>query len=93
MLRTIQTMLAHQILIYKKTPRSGNKAGISIPDRIVNIFKDYVRSIPGGKPPVATEFGAKVFLELCGGCMRVLDITHCDSSIASKTANFIWDKL
>ncbi len=49
MLRTIRTMLEQQIQLHGKVPRSGKKSEISIPDRIVSIYKDYIRPIPRGK--------------------------------------------
>lgn len=89
MLRTIQTLLEQQILIYKRTPRSGNKSGISIPDRIVSIFRDHIRPIPRGKIPVPTEFGAKVLFELRGGFMRTLKITFNNTADSELLSPFI----
>jgi hypothetical protein len=76
MLQTIGTLLEQQTQIHKQTPRNGKKKGISIPNRIVSIFRNHIRPIPRGKIPVPTEFGAKVLLELRGGIMQVLKITY-----------------
>jgi len=83
MLKTIRTLLDQQTEFYKKIPRSGNKTGLRITDRIVSIYKEYVRPIPRGKIPVSTEFGAKTLLELKGGFMHVLKISFNNDSDCS----------
>lgn len=71
-LETIATMIAQQEELRRKIPRNGSKSGIHIKDRIVSIFKSHVRPIPRGKIPIATEFGAKVLLELRAGILTLL---------------------
>jgi hypothetical protein len=75
MLDTIGRLLEQQRELHRKTPRSGDKRGIRIVGRIVSIFREYVRPIPRGKIPVATEFGAKVLLEMRSGFVNVLMIS------------------
>lgn len=76
MLDTIATLLSQQDELRKKTKRDGSKRGIHIRDRIVSIFRSFVRPIPRGKLPVPTEFGAKVLFEMRSGFMRVLEIAY-----------------
>lgn len=89
MLKTIETLLDQQTEIYKQTPRNGKKKGISIPNRIVSIFKNHIRPVPRGKIPVPTEFGAKVLLELRGGIMQVLNITYDNIADSKMLSPFI----
>ena len=72
---TIRKLVAQQEELRKKTPRNGSRAGIHIKDRIVSIFKSHIRPIPRGKIPVATEFGAKILVELRGGVLTLLKTT------------------
>lgn len=71
-LDTIETLLSQQKEIHRRTPRSGNKSGIRIPNRIVSIHKPHVRPIPRGKIPVPTEFGGKILLEWRNGIVKLL---------------------
>jgi hypothetical protein len=42
-IEVIETLLAQQKELWRKTPRNGNKQGISIKDRIVSIFRPHIR--------------------------------------------------
>jgi len=82
-IETIKTLLTQQEELRRKTPRNGSRAGIHIKDRIVSIYKSHVRPIPRGKIPVATEFGAKILLELRGGVLSLMktsfsNLADCD---------------
>lgn len=76
LLDTIQRLLGQQEELSRRTKRDGSKQGISIKNRIVSVFRDFVRPIPRGKVPVATEFGAKILFELQSGFMTVLKISY-----------------
>lgn len=72
LLQTIGTLLNQQREIHGSTRRNGSKQGIRIKDRIVSIFKPYVRPISRGKIPVPVEFGPKILLEMRSGFIRLL---------------------
>jgi transposase, IS5 family len=74
-IETIKALITQQEELRRKTPRNGSRAGIHIKDRIVSIYKSHVRPIPRGKIPVATEFGAKILLELRGGVLSLMKTT------------------
>lgn len=74
-IKIIGTLIEQQEELRRQTPRNGSKSGIHIKDRIVSIYKSHVRPIPRGKIPVATEFGAKILLELRGGVLTLLQTT------------------
>lgn len=75
-LETIGTLLEQQKEVHRQTSRSGKKFGIHIPNRIVSIFREFVRPIPRGKIPQKTEFGAKILLGLRSGFIQILGLTH-----------------
>lgn len=89
MLQTIEKLIAQQEELRKKMSRSGKKAGIRIKDRIVSIYKPYVRPIPRGKIPVATEFGAKILLELRGGVLTLLKMTFDNMADSDMLTEFL----
>ena len=79
-IKTIETILEQQKELHKLTPRSGNKTGIHIKDRIVSIFKPHVRAMSRGKIPNPTEFGAKILLEMRNGFLTLLKVTFNNES-------------
>ena len=88
-IETIKTLITQQEELRKKTPRNGSKSGIHIKDRIVSIYKAHVRPIPRGKIPMATEFGAKILLELRGGILTLLKTTFDNLADSEMLTEFL----
>ena len=85
MLSTINTLLKQQKEVCDQIAEDGSKKGIKIPNRIVSIFKPYVRPIPRGKVGKKTEFGAKILYESRDSFLTVLDVAFnnvADSELA-----------
>lgn len=88
-IQIIGTLIKQQEELRKQTPRNGSKSGIHIKDRIVSIYKSHIRPIPRGKIPVATEFGAKILLELRGGILTLLQTTFENFSDSDMLREFL----
>jgi len=87
----IRKMQEQQTEIWRKMKRSGVKAGIHISDRIVSIFRPYVRPMPRGKTPVATEFGGKLLAECRNGFLRILSIVFDNKADCEMASGHIWN--
>lgn len=87
-IETIEKILEQQKEIYKQTPRSGNKFGIRIKNRIVSIFKPHIRPMSRGKIPNPTEFGGKLLLEMRDGFLTLLKVTFHNESDSTMVQGF-----
>lgn len=87
-IKTIEKILEQQKEIYKQTPRSGNKFGIRIQNRIVSIFKPHIRPMNRGKIPNPTEFGGKLLLEMRDGFLSLLKVTFHNESDSTIVQGF-----
>ena len=76
LLATIEKLVEQQQEVYARTRRDGSKKGIRIQDRIVSIYRSYVRPISRGKIPVPVEFGPKILLEMRSGFIRLLKTSY-----------------
>ena len=88
-IEVIETLLAQQKELWRKTPRNGNKQGISIKDRIVSIFKPHVRPMSRGKIPNPTEFGGKLLLVMRDGFLSLLKVTFTNENDCVIVKEFI----
>jgi len=88
-LSVIERMLEQQKELHGKTPRNGKKHGIRIAERILSIYRDYVRPIPRGKIPVSTEFGPKVLFAMRSGFMEVLKVTFNNEADSEMLSEFL----